>query len=721
MSTLELSDKIKGFGFNEIYYDNEYIEIHFTDTNNRDEIIKIPVLEYQHDTILQLDPYFKSGQLSSEQWTQIQYYLTIELAKVWDDIHIPNTTDKQNESKENREQDTKIKIALEVAQSHTQKLFIDEYKIPYATVSIDDHLEVFPINSKNFRNWCRMKIYENQGQVINSETLKDMCSLLSAQAQFKNKEQINLHLRTASKVNNGEIEWYYDLTNRHWEFIKITSSYWDIIKNEILFKRYNNQQPQVYPVKDYEPDVFDKFMKLVNIKADDEDSKLNLKIYIVSLCIPEIQKPVLMLHGSQGSAKSSLQEMIKMLVDPSAVKTFSFPRDINELIQQLNHNQIVYYDNISIIKDYISDQLCRAVSGSGSSKRQLYTDDDEMIYSFKRCVGFNGINLGATKPDLLDRGLIIELERIDESKQLKPEDLWKQFNELRPQLLGYILDILVKVLQWKNNRNRPELVLDRLPRMAEFAEYGEIISRCMGNPSNLFINAYRKNIQLQSREVIDSSSIAPTIIQFMTRRNDEDWIGNATSLLSELAYDADTLKIDTKSKYWPKSANSLSRRLKEIKVNLKQVGIDIEYGHDGKQRIITIRKISLIPLIPLKDPNQAQIDSQNTNDITNDIDNTNDISLSKTTENHAQNDSPNDINDTNDIIQVVNTSVIPRTNTENENLTSQNTGSHRSFRSHGNITASTIVKCPDCDYTAVPYDMRIHREQTGHRHYSEGL
>jgi Holliday junction resolvasome RuvABC ATP-dependent DNA helicase subunit len=102
--------------------------------------------------------------------------------------------------------------------------------------------------------------------------------------------------------------------------------------------------------------------------------------------------PILMLHGEQGSAKSTLQELIKMLVDPSIIRTLSFPRDINELIQQLSHNHVAYLDNISNIKEWYSDQLCRAVTGSGFSKRQLWTDDDDIIYSFKRCIGFNSIN-----------------------------------------------------------------------------------------------------------------------------------------------------------------------------------------------------------------------------------------------------------------------------------------------------------------------------------------
>ncbi len=116
-----------------------------------------------------------------------------------------------------------------------------------------------------------------------------------------------------------------------------------------------------------------------------------------------------MLHGEQGSAKSTLQELIKMLVDPSSILTLTFPRDINELVQKLSHNYIAYFDNMSNIPEWISDQLCRAVTGSGFSKRELYSDDDDIIYNFKRCIGLNGINLAATKADLLDRGIIIEL------------------------------------------------------------------------------------------------------------------------------------------------------------------------------------------------------------------------------------------------------------------------------------------------------------------------
>jgi energy-coupling factor transporter ATP-binding protein EcfA2 len=218
-------------------------------------------------------------------------------------------------------------------------------------------------------------------------------------------------------------------------------------------------------VRDYPPDIFDEFINLLNIK--DDDNKLLLKCYIMALLIPEIPKPILMLHGEQGSAKSTLLELIKMLVDPSIIRTLAFSRDNNELVQKLSHNYISYFDNVSEIKDWISDQLCRAVTGSGFSKRQLYTDDDDIIYNFKGCLGFNGINLGATKADLLDRGIIIQLERITEEKRRKLEDIWSEFERIRSSLFGNIFDILVKVLQRKSEGG---IKLDGHPRMADFAE-----------------------------------------------------------------------------------------------------------------------------------------------------------------------------------------------------------------------------------------------------------
>jgi len=538
-----------------------------------------------------------------------------------------------------KKKQTKAELVLEVTKQHCVKLFVDEYQVPHAAILVEDHSEILPLSSRRFRNWVARILYNEENIVIDSNTLKDSIGVLSARAVFDSGDPIKLNLRVAqhkepivygdnkaTNSSNLKLVWYYDLTNKDWEFIEITSDGWNKVKSNdlILFRRFNNQMAQVYPSKEYSPDIFDRFIKLLftsNIKDEDnrKDYELLLKCYIVSLFIPEIPKVVLMPHGHQGSAKSTMMESIKMSVDPSVIKTLSFPRDKNELIQQMSHNFVTLYDNVSTLSKWISDEICRAVTGSGSSKRVLYSDDDDFIYNLKRCVGINGINLAATSPDLLDRGLNFELKRIEDKDNKKIEDVEGKVEEMTPQLLGYILDILVKVLKFKETN--PDFKLDKYPRMADFAEYGEIISRCMGFEDNEFLGAYGRNIKAQTDDIIDSSQIATCLMYMMFTKYGEEnekyddyrteWKGSPSALLGELNNVAQTedLKIDIRGKYWPKIAGVLSRRLNELGPTLKETGLEIEFlKNQGPKRgrIIKIRKISSTSSTSYQDQDQTQ-------------------------------------------------------------------------------------------------------------------
>ena len=87
--------------------------------------------------------------------------------------------------------------------------------------------------------------------------------------------------------------------------------------------------------------------------------------------------------------------------------------------------------------------------------------------------------------------MVIKVKRIDTKARRKKEDIDREFEELRPYVLGYIFDILVKVLKYRKNHNN-EKILNGYPRMADFAEWGEIIARCIGYENNEFIKAYQR-------------------------------------------------------------------------------------------------------------------------------------------------------------------------------------------------------------------------------------
>jgi hypothetical protein len=582
----------------------------------------------------------ENGIYDKESKKLLKYHLNDNYDEIL--VHTTNTTttdddDKLEENKEERKKSLPQILVELVLENPTTKLFKDEFNVPHILVMLQDHYEMLPVDSTKFKRYLSKLYYDTyEGKIANTEAINSAVSQLEAKS-FYEGQTIPLHLRVAWDNNPDDTTdtIYYDLTDEKNRCIKITKDGWKIVDNqiEVLFRRYNHLKPQVEPIittttivdtiDSIDSKMFDEFISLFNIKNKEntaaEDIKLLLKCYIISLFIPEIQKPILLLHGEQGGAKSTFQELVKMLVEPSITQTLTFPRDSNEFIQQLSHNYIAYYDNVSTIQEWISDLLCRSVTGSSFSKRALYTNDDDIYYNFKSIIGINGIDLAATKADLLDRSIIIQTERIDKKDRKKIKKIWEKFNQLKPYVLGYIFDVLAKVLKYKAEHGEIDFP-NGLNRMADWEEYCEIISRCMGNPDGEFQRVYQENIGVQIDEAIESSPLSQTIIELMseeiptTRIIDKEtgkeiknirdkWSGTPTELHTELQNIAvgKLNLIVSKIKSFPKSASSLTRKINSVKTNLREKGIEITVGRDEKgKRFITISKMPSILSMPSK-------------------------------------------------------------------------------------------------------------------------
>ena len=155
-------------------------------------------------------------------------------------------------------------------------------------------------------------------------------------------------------------------------------------------------------------------------------------------------------------------------------------------------------------------RVCKAVTGGGISKRQLFTDDEDIVYDYKRCITINGINIALVEPDALDRSILSEYKRLPDDKRRSESEVLAEFERMKPQLLGYIMDILVKALQLKAN-----LDLDRLPRMADFAIWGEAIAQALGYKEFEFLTAYYANIGAQNVEAIEATILGPVLVKFV--------------------------------------------------------------------------------------------------------------------------------------------------------------------------------------------------------------
>jgi len=478
-----------------------------------------------------------------------------------------------NDTEKALQKKTKIQKAIELFDK--DMAFLNQFGEPHVMIDKNNHTEIHQLNSSTTKAYLTTEFYKTYLETISKNTLGELLLFLEGYAH--QTPPLTLHNRAAWYKE----KLYYDLSNEQWEKIEISQKEWKKIQNsensvltEPLFKRFAHQKPQENPSLKEKP--LSKIIQIFNIP---DQNQLLLEVLIISYFLPDIPRPILVLHGPQGSTKTTLMLAIRELIDPSQIEVVSMPKEEEGLALQLNTHYFLPYDNIGYINEEKSNILCRAITGQGFDKRKLYTDDDMKMFKYKRAISINGINAIPGKPDLLDRSIIIAVERIDQDKRKTEEEVIGEIKKLKPGVLGYIFSTLSKAMKLKETIRPP-----KLQRMADFALWGECISQAMGNKKDVFLDTYSENLKKQHGEILDAHPVGLTLLEYLSKREEFPHEVTPSYLFSELNQIAQNLGI--RSKLFPQAPHILIRRLNELKVNLKEAGWDFEMRHDGVKRII---------------------------------------------------------------------------------------------------------------------------------------
>jgi hypothetical protein len=450
---------------------------------------------------------------------------------------------------ENKKELTQAEKLLNIASEIP--IFHDQNKEAYTFLNN----EAVALRSKRIKQILSYKFYKQEGKAPNSDALNQTITVLEGKAI---NESVGITLN--NRIAKTDHIFWYDLGDGN--AIKITRHEWEIVDAPKLFKRYSHQQPQVVPISGGNPW---KIFQFLNV---DEKHQLIVLVYIISCFVPDIPHPIFHPHGAQGAGKTTLCKVIKRLCDPSAAETLITPREVASLVQVIAHHHVCLFDNMSDLPPWMSDILAQACTGGGFSKRQLYTDDEDIIYQVKRAIGLNGINLMISKPDLMDRSILLHLDRITPDKRIDEAEFWKEFEKVRPEILGGILDTLSKAMAIY-----PTVNLTHLPRMADFVKWGYAISQALGKDGANFLRAYQGNIERQNEEVIQSNTLAQSVLILMNES--ESWEGTIKIAWNTLRDIADPNKADYT---FPKTERMLRKHLERIKTNLMDVGVTFEIG-----------------------------------------------------------------------------------------------------------------------------------------------
>jgi len=425
----------------------------------------------------------------------------------------------------------------------------------------------YPVRSTQFKRWIQRKYYNLYGKTPHSQATQDVLDQATGIALFDSTLE-TVHVRVAKQNENIIIDTGsdYGVTK-----IEINEDGWtEGTVNIVNFWRPQGMNPLPKPAPG---GSIDQLRDFLNYETED-DFRL-IVAWILSALNPEISTPILNFQGEQGTAKSTNSKICRTLIDPNGALIRSAPKDERELIIQANNSRIICLDNLSGVKKWLSDALCRICTGSGFSTRRLYTNDEEQIFKVKRPIILNGIDDIATRGDLLDRSIVLNLPPIADDKRKDERDFWQEFEQKQPFILGALYDAISSGLIAED----PEL--NELPRMADFAEW---ITRCetaFGWNKGTLLNAYNRNRGEAVETGLDSDYLAGAIRKILsTTRHYE---GTATELVEKVR----NVSPEVNEKYLP-TTRTLKSRLRRLAPALRKVGIEWDYNPNGNQRTYTL-------------------------------------------------------------------------------------------------------------------------------------
>lgn len=433
-----------------------------------------------------------------------------------------------------------------------------------------------PLGSKKgLRVRLGASLHRQTGIVASGSALSDCMTILEGEAADLEPRPVYLRMGQAQ----GEI--VVDLGTEVGHVVRITPDGWDIqATSPVVFRRSALTHPFPEPVHG---GTLDDLRVLINLS--EEDFRLVIG-WVVAAYFTEIPHAILFIQGEQGTAKTNLARTLLCLIDPQPAAERDTPGDKREWAIFASASWGFCFDNVTEIPDWLSNSLCKGATGDAVLQRELHSDEDIVLFKFRRVIAMTTIGLKhELANDLADRILMVEPEVIE--TRLSEEGIAARRDAALPGALGAILDLVAQVL-----KHLPETTVPNPPRMADFAKVLAALDTATGWRT---LPAYRAKVEALGMTLIEGDGLARALYYLAQHQPGTPgapaWEGTAGELLGVVRRIATDRALPLSE--IPSDQRVIGRRVREIAPSLRKVGIDVRAHKSGPKR--TLRVIKLPP------------------------------------------------------------------------------------------------------------------------------
>ncbi|MFK4896685.1 hypothetical protein ACI1TH_07155 [Lactococcus petauri] len=458
---------------------------------------------------------------------------------------------------------------------------VDKAKKPFARVKINEHFEIFSVESQPFKDYLLEILENNFKTVIPVTTLDTALSSISSKARRSNTTKV---VAVRVYFDTGVNKIYLDLCNNNWETIEIDSSGWRVCNDcPIWFQRFDDMDkiPKPCTVSNTVESLH-KLKKFINYTTEDNFDLI--VCWLLSNLLSDIGTPLLVLQGSQGVGKSLSSEFLRSIFDPAKqLKSTALAKKSADIIIQVSQSRVTVYDNLSskALTPEISDLLCCIATNSASARRSLYTNSDLTIFKLGASLILNGIDELATRADLLDRSIIINLEPV--SNRERETVLRTNFEQERAEITGALLNIISYSLAHIEDSN----FKSNLFRFTDLGTIMDAASPALDWNPNHFKNIVEQNMKASNKSLAQSSYLVMGIVGILEEQSTLD--GKPSHVLAKIKNYYNEIGETLPPKALP-TPNTLKGQLKRHKKTLEQ--FNISYSSENARANSTIYRIS---------------------------------------------------------------------------------------------------------------------------------
>jgi hypothetical protein len=465
---------------------------------------------------------------------------------------------------------------------------------------IDSHHSLASTETAEFLNY---RHYVATGKPLSETSLKGVTGLLAAKAKYEGTCH-PIYSRIAH--HDGEI--YVDLGDDQQRAVRISPALLPIgfavvSSDEVPVRFRRSRSALALPIPVPGGSIEPLWAIFPNVTTEDRILALG---WLIGCFQQHGGRNFLEVLGGQGSGKSTFARLLIALIDPNMAPMRAMPKNEQDLLISVSHRVVAGMDNLSVVLPEMADAFCRISTGAGISSRTLFSNAEETLLIAQLVLMWTAIEPQALRrPDLQDRTTTIRLDPIETDGVVSERELLEVFEEIRPELLGALYSAVAVALD-----RIDQVVIERLPRLADFAVWVEAAAPAFGWDEGQFLDALEASRATASALAVDASPIGTLILKFMEDRS--SWAGTSSELLEELKRLSDDDQ--RRSRSFPKDAIRLSGQLRRMVQPLNSLGVWVGFDRSNRSRGITLDRhehLSKPPPRPVA-PVQATLEPERT-------------------------------------------------------------------------------------------------------------